>query len=86
MRSNYALFVLLNKQSENINLQRHHWGKKRIPIRNLIVMTNAKPREEFKHVKVLSAKELNGYVTYFDSIFSKEEIKSICDYLRTIMS
>jgi hypothetical protein len=87
LRSSYALFVLLNSQSEqsNINLEPHHWGSKQIPIRNLIVMTNAKPKEEFKHVKVLSLKELNRYVTYFDPIFNGAEIESICDYLRTRM-
>jgi hypothetical protein len=88
LRSSYALFVMLNGQSghNNINLEGHHWGSKQIPVRNLIVMTNAKPKEEFKHVKVLSLKELNGYVTYFDPIFNGAEIKSICDYLRMRMS
>lgn len=85
MRSSYALFVLLNSQSRHINLQCHHWGSKQIPVRNLIVMTGAKPKEEFKHVKVLSLKELNGYVTYFDPIFNSAEIESICDYLRMRM-
>lgn len=50
LRSSYALFVLLNGQSRHndINLECHHWGSKQIPVRNIIVMTNAKPREEFK--------------------------------------
>lgn len=84
LRSSYALFVLLNSQSthDSINLECHHWGRKQIPVRNLIVMTNAKPREEFKHVKVLSLKELNGYITYFDPVFSSAEIENICSYLR----
>lgn len=88
LRSSYALFVLLNSQSghNNIGLESHHWGSKQIPVRNLIVMTGAKPKEEFKHVKVLSLKELNGYVTYFDPIFNSAEIESICDYLRMKMS
>jgi len=87
MRSSYALFVLLNSQSRhNINLEDHHWGSKQIPVRNMIVMTSAKPKEEFKHVKVVSLRELNGYVTYFDPIFNSAEIESICDYLRMRMS
>ncbi len=87
IRSSYALFVLLNSQSRhNIDLENHYWGSKQIPIRNLIVMTNAKPKEEFKHVKVLSLKELNGYITYFDPIFNSTEIETICDYLRIRMS
>ena len=87
MRSSYALFVLLNSQSRhNIDLENHHWGSKQIPVRNLIVMTGAKPKEEFKHVKVLSLRDLNSYVSYFDPIFNSAEIESICDYLRTRMS
>ncbi len=82
-RSSFALFVMLNSRSNhNINLERHHWGSKQIPVRNLIVMTGAKPKEEFKHVKVLSLKELNGYITYFDPIFSTAEVESLCDYLK----
>ena len=37
-------------------------------------MTNEKPKEGFKHVKVLSLKELNGYIKYFDQIFSETEV------------
>ena len=87
MRSSYALFVLLNSQSRhNIDLESHHWGSKQIPVKNLIVMTNAKPKEEFKHVKVLALQDLNRYVSYFDPIFNSAEIESICDYLRMRMS
>lgn len=83
-RASYALFVLLNSESEynDINLSSHHWGNKQIPIRSIIVMTNGKPTEKFKYVKVKSLNELNGYITYFDPIFSDEEVKSISDYLR----
>lgn len=81
LRTSYALFVLLNSKT-NISLARHHWGSKKIPIRNIIVMINEKPKEEFKHVKVLSLNELNGYIKYFDPIFNDTEVKSIFDYLR----
>lgn len=79
-RTSYALFVLLNSQS-NVNLTRHHWGSKKIPIRNIIVMTNQKPKEEFKHVKVLALKELNGYIQYFDQMFDEADTESIFKYL-----
>ncbi len=84
MRTSYALFVLLNSESEynEINLNSHHWGNKQIPIRNIIVMINEKPKEKFKYVKVKSLNELNGYITYFDPIFNDAEVKSISDYLR----
>jgi hypothetical protein len=83
IRTSYALFVLLNSDSKfnDIQLERHHWGGKKIPIRNIIVMTNAKPKEEFKHVKVLSLNELNGYIKYFDQIFSGKEVRNIFEFL-----
>lgn len=84
LRTGYALFVLFNSESEynKMNLHRHHWGNKQIPIRKVIVMTNKKPKEEFKYVKVVSLNELNGYIAYFDPVFSDEEVKSMADYLR----
>lgn len=85
LRTSYALFVLLNSDSKynDIKLEPHHWGSKKIPIRNVIVMTNQKPKEEFKHVKVLSLTELNGYVQYFDPLFSGREVRSIFEYLKS---
>ena len=82
-RTGYALFVLLNSDSDfpDIELEHHHWADKKIPIKNIIVMTNAKPKEEFKHVKVFSLSELNGYIQYFDPIFSSKEVESIFRYL-----
>ena len=80
LRTSYALFMLLNSES-NVSLTRHHWGSRKIPIRNIIIMTNEKPKEEFKHVKVLSLNELNGYIKYFDEIFSESEVENIFNYL-----
>ena len=88
LRTSYALFVLLNSDSKfnDIKLEHHHWGSKKIPIRNVIVMTNEKPKEEFKHVKVLSLSKLNGYIQYFEQLFSGEEVKSIFEYLKNRMN
>lgn len=88
LRTSYALFVLLNSDSkfDDIKLEHHHWGSKKIPIRNVIVMTNEKPKEEFKHVKVLSLSELNGYIQYFEQLFSGKEVKSIFEYLKNRMN
>ncbi len=44
-------------------------------------MTNEKPKEEFKHVKVLSLSELTRYIKYFDPIYSEAEVESIFNYL-----
>ena len=78
---------MLNSESplNDIKLERHHWGAKKIPIRNIIVMIKEKPREEFKHVKVLSPNELIGYIQYFDQTFDSEEVKDIFEYLKKRM-
>ena len=87
LRTSFALFVLLNSDSKlnDIKHERHHWGAKKIPIRNIIVMINEKPKEEFKHVKVLSINELIGYIQYFDQTFNGEEVKGIFEYLKKRM-
>ena len=48
-RTNFALFKLLTGDisSDRVKLKHHHWGDRKIPIRNLIVLTNSKPNEEF---------------------------------------
>jgi len=56
-----------------------------IPIRNIVVMINDKPKEAFKHVKVLSLNELNGYLSYFDPIFNSTEVEGIHSYLNMKM-
>ena len=45
-------------------------------------MINNKPKGDFKYVKVLTLRELNNYITYFDDIFDTNEIESISRYLR----
>ena len=87
LRTSFALFVLLNGKSRHsgIRLDHHHWGAKKIPIRNVIVMINEKPREEFKRVKVLSLGKLVGYIRYFDQTLNDEEVKSIFECLRNRM-
>ncbi len=84
LRSSFALFVLLNRDSEfgDIDLEQHHWGSKRIPIRNVVVMINEKPNVEFRHVKVVSLAELNAYIQYFDQVFSAKEVQSLVRYLK----
>ena len=86
-RTSFALFVMLNSDSgaEELGLTYHHWGAKKIPIRNVIVMINGRPREEFKYVKVLSLDELVGYIQYFDQTFDGEEVEGIFEYLKNRM-
>ncbi len=81
-RTSFALFKILN--NENLYLDKHHWGIKKIPLRNLIVFINSKPKEEFQYVKILTLNELLGYVKYFKPIFSNIETQKIAKYLMTI--
>lgn len=84
LRTSYAMFVLLNAKSSktNLSLTHHHWGEKKIPIRNVIVMTNARPKEEFKHVKLLTLDRLNNYIGFFDPVLSKDDVTQIFHCLR----
>jgi hypothetical protein len=79
-RASFALFVFLNSDN-NRGLVHDHWGSKKIPIRNIIVMTNKAPKSDFQHVKVLPLDKLNGYISYFDEIFDETEVESIFNYL-----
>jgi Nuclease-related domain len=79
-RTSFALFVFLNSD-KNQGLVRNHWGSKKIPIRNIIVMTNKAPKSDFQHVKVLPLDKLNGYIKYFDEMFDETEAENIFNYL-----
>ncbi|TWI83279.1 nuclease-like protein [Lacibacter cauensis] len=82
-RTNFALFRLLTEgiASHKFKLNQHHWGDRKIPIRNLIVLTNSKPNEEFQYVKILTLDELLSYVKYFKPVFSSKETEAISTYL-----
>ncbi|MGF7232861.1 nuclease-related domain-containing protein [Arachidicoccus sp.] len=82
-RTNFALFKILTGDisSHRVILKQHHWGDRKIPVKNLIVLTNSKPNEEFQHVKVLTVNELLGYVKYFKPMFTNEETQAIASYL-----
>ena len=85
-RTSYAMYVIMNGNSKHsgVNLKRHHWGEKKIPIRSLVVMIKNKPKETFRFVTVKTLEELNGYVSYFEPVFSDSEVKRISNYLETI--
>lgn len=85
-RTSYVLFKLLNNEISNFHmrLDKHHWGDKKISIKNLIVLTNTKPKEEFQYVKILTLKELLGYINYFKPTFSSFETQRIADFLLRI--
>lgn len=82
-RTSFVLFKLLNNKIRNhsLHLDKHHWGDKKISVRNLLVLTNTKPKEEFQYVKTLTLKELLRYINYFKPIFSSIETQRIADFL-----
>lgn len=82
-RTSFALFKLLagDIANDRVKLNQHHWGDRKIPIRNLIVLTNLKPNEEFQYVKILTVSELLGYVRYFKPMFTSAETQAISNYL-----
>lgn len=77
-RANFALYVYFSK---NITLNDHHWGEQQIPIRNLIVMINNKPKGEFKYVKIKLLNELNDYINYFEPVLTQSQINKITNKL-----
>ena len=85
-RTNFVLFKLLNSGIGiyQLRLDGHHWGEKKISIRNLIVLTKTRPKDEFQHVKILTLNELLNYINYFKPIFSNAEVQRIADFLITV--
>lgn len=82
-RTSHALFVLLNGDSgfTDHGLDHHHWGEKKIPVRSVIVMTNAKPTLEFKYVKIVHVNQLVGYIRYFEYVLSSSEVNDLFIFL-----
>jgi hypothetical protein len=82
-RASFALNKILSEKITQsiLNLKRLNWGTREIPIRKLIVLINQKPREEFQYVKILTLKELLGYINYFEPSFSRDETQNIANYL-----
>ena len=80
-RSSFALFTILNKKTSGFSLNTHHWGKKNIPLKSLVVIINRKPRENFQYVKILTLSELLGYIKYFPPTLTSKETDQIANKL-----
>jgi len=82
-RTGYVLYRLFKGRlaAANLSLVAHHWGARKIPIRNLIVFTQQKPLGEFDYVKILSLSELPGYIRSFKPVFSAAETQEISKFL-----
>ncbi|SHM20484.1 nuclease-related domain-containing protein [Mucilaginibacter sp. OK098] len=82
-RANFALYKILNGEisTDRLSLNKHHWGDRKISIRNLVVLISHKPNEEFQYVKVLTLDNLLGYVNYFKPSISSNEVQIIATSL-----
>lgn len=87
-RANYALFTIINSAILNryIRVKNHHWGDKKISVRNILLMVSAKPKEEFQFVKILSLNQMIGYIKYFEEVLSENEVQQITDFIRCYKS
>ena len=79
-RSSFALFKFLNDSNKTV-INQHHWGQKEIGIRNIVVMTNAKPNVRFKFVKIKSLDELAGYIEHFPNHLESIDMQTIGKFL-----
>ncbi|MFD2148273.1 nuclease-related domain-containing protein [Mucilaginibacter antarcticus] len=85
-RANFALYRILNGNVRNQKslLNGHFLGTKKVPIKNLLVLINKKPLEQFPFVKILSLADLLKYVNYFQPCFSNDETLKIANYLISV--
>lgn len=77
-----AIFREFNRAVENgrIGIRKHHWGDRKIRVRNVVSMADAMPDIEFQYVKILPTDQLKGYVSWFDSEFSKDEVEVMASW------
>ena len=79
-RSNYSIYMTLAPKPGN-RFGNHHWGNKKIPIRNIIVFNHNKLKEEFKFVKILESNELRSYINWFKPCLSNIDMYELTDKL-----
>lgn len=78
----YALQKIVERSmSLSWDLRHHHWGELKVPMRSILALTNYKPVEEFKYVKICTLDKLIGYINYFDAVYTPEEVRIITNYL-----
>ncbi len=87
-RSNYALFKVIHHaiDREHLELNNHHWGAKKIPLKNILLMVGEKPKGEFEFVKLLSLNELLRHINYFHPVLDDYDVKEITNFLLKIIN
>ena len=67
-------------------LGQHHWGKRKLPIRNIVAMTDHRPRGKFHFVAVNKLNGPNGHIGRFEPIFDAARVRAIAGHLLGIKS
>ncbi len=75
-RSGYAFYRFVDRKLLN-KWKIPFWGRKKIQIRNVIVMTNTLHVEEVQFIKILKPTQILGYVQYFSKVHSPQEVESL---------
>lgn len=83
-RSSYAIFLLLNKlvNTSELDSFNNHWGAQKISPKNIILMMNHKPSQEFQYVRVLTLPEVNRYILTGERVFSNEQVNQLVNLLK----
>lgn len=83
-RSSLALFALLNQAICQGYLSRFldPWGEEQISPKNLLVIINHKPEQEYQFVKILTPGELEKHILSEKICFTKKQVENLITYLK----
>jgi len=71
LRTNYALFMLLNRMIERSRSPfNHHWGARRIYVSSIVLMVRDKPDGQFQYCEVLTPDAVCGYIESHPKVFN----------------
>lgn len=78
-RAAFAIFVALNEQ---IRLPKYLGGRKKIPVKSVLLMTNIMPNQQAQYVKILSLDRLISYIMYGDQVWTEKEVQKMVSFFR----
>jgi hypothetical protein len=81
-RFNYAIFRLTRRSQLTRKIKRRWYSlrKRKVPILNVVVMTNSNPFSDAQYVRMLTLDQLIGYIRSFDPVFTGKETRKIAKY------
>lgn len=84
VRSNYALFVFLNRALRNAavpGFSRHAWGARKLSPRNVVLLLRNRPNLAFQWVTLVSLEEVVPFILKGPQVLSPLEASSLADFL-----